>query len=332
MRISGRLMRVWRSRLRPRMEGHMRIPGRTSLRLIFALAISSAVTLPAAGSSGYKCKRPACDINAIGHRALVNIPSVGDWFSLKKEKELGDRYAAELEQKVEIVKDEAVASYVDRVAQHIAQNSDADMPITIRIIRRSDVGVYTLPAGHIYITTGLLLKLRSEGELASVLARGVAHTALHSVMRLQSRANLLTVSIPSAWPDNTPIYAIGNNFSRLGLLKFQRDFELEADYFGVQYLYKSNYDTDCFLSAVRTLWEPDPRKPVTKAFSPFPPLTEVVKPLQKEIEEMLPKRPGDVVSTPEFGDFEERIQRIAPPESEQDARPKLIRDGSPATD
>lgn len=234
----------------------MRIPPKRILSLILALGFPFEV-IPAGGSSTYKCKRPACDINAIGHRKLVMIPSAGEWYSVKKEQELGDKYAAELEQKVEIVKDEAVTSYVDSVAQRVAQNSDADMPITIRIIRRSDVAAYTMAGGHIYLTTALVLKLRSEGELASILARGIAHTALHSVMRLRSRVNLMELaSLPSFGPDTFPVAIGGYDLSvQLGLLKFQRDFELEADYFGIQYLYKSGYNTDCFLSAVQTIWQ-----------------------------------------------------------------------------
>ena len=306
----------------------MRIPPKRILSLILALGFSFEV-IPAAGSSTYKCKHPACDINAIGHRKLVTIPSVGEWYSLKKEKELGDKYAVEFEQKVEIVKDEAVTSYADRVAQHVAQNSDADMPITIQIMRRSDEGAYTMAGGHLYLTTALVLKLRSEGELASVLARGIAHTSLHSVMRLRSRVNLMELaSLPTSGPYSFPVAIGGYDLSvPLGLLKFQRDFELEADYFGIQYLYKSGYDTGCFLSAIQTVWESDPINPLTKAFSPFPPLTEGMKLLQKEIEEILPKRPGDVVSTPEFDNFKERLRQIAPPKSatEEDARPRLIR-------
>ena len=306
------------------MEGPHADPGKENSPLV-----SSEIIPATFGSSKYKCKRPACDINAIGHRNLVSIPSVGDWYSLQKEKQLGDKYSAELEQRVEIVRDDEVTRYVEGVAQHIVQNSDADMPITIRIVRTSDADAYTLAGGHLYITTALVLRLRSEGELASVLARGIAHTALHSVMRLQSRTNLMKVaSLPTVGPDSLPVAVGGNNSSLgLGLLKFRRDFELQADYFGIQYVYKSGYDTDCFLSALQTLWQPDPRKPMAKAFSPFPPLAERLKPLQKEIKDILPKRPGDIVSTSAFDSFMERLRQVALPEppSEKDARPKLIR-------
>jgi len=303
----------------------MGISTRRILWVAVALTISIEVT-PAFGSAHHKCKKPACDINAIGYRKLVIVPSVKR-YPIQNEKELGDKHAAALETRVRLVSDEKVASYVDRVAQHIKQNSDADVPINVRIIRSSDVSAFTLPAGHLYLTTGLILKLQSEGELASVLARGIAHTALHSVMRLKTRANLMEiVNLPNVTPDNMPPTAIGVGTPLFGLLKFQRQFELEADYFGIQYVYKSGYDADCFLRAVQAVWQPDPSKSLAKALSPFPPVAERVKPLREEIEDILPKRSEDVISTSEFDGFIERLRNIPRTDSpSEDALPRLIR-------
>jgi predicted Zn-dependent protease len=100
-------------------------------------------------------RKPACDITAIGHRKFFKTPSVGNWYSSDKEKELGDKYAAALEQRVEVVNDAGIMAYVDQVAQQVTQNSDADIPITVRIIRRTDAGAFTLLGGHLFLTTGL---------------------------------------------------------------------------------------------------------------------------------------------------------------------------------
>ena len=221
-----------------------------------------------------------------------------------------------------------MVAYVDQVAQRIAQNSDADMPITVRIIRENSTRAVTLFGGHLYVTTGLLLKLEGEGELASVLARGIAHTALRSVARLQTRSTLLqAASIPIVGTDNLA-YALGANdyAPTLGVLKFQRDFELEADYFGIQYIYKAGYDADCFIEAIQNIWQTAPSATLAKALSAFPPLADRLKALRKEIHEILPNRPVQVVSTPQFDEFIAHLRQIAPAQnSEQDATPRLIR-------
>jgi predicted Zn-dependent protease len=307
----------------------LRITASTALVLIGALTFSLNGN-PAFGSSSHKCKKPACDISAIGHRKFYNSGSVGNWYSLEKEKELGEKYAAAVEQRVDLVKDADLNAYVDRVAQRIVQNSDADMPITVRIIRRNDAGAFTLLGGHLYLTTGLLLKLQSEGELASVVARGIAHTAMHSVARLQTRATLMQVaSIPVINLDGLPHAPSGNDLPipTLGLVKFQRDFELQADYFGIQYVYKSGYDTTCFLSAVQSLWQPDPSTTLSKAFSPFPPLAERLKMLHQETDDILQDRAEATVSSSKFDEFLAHLRHIAPPAlpPEKETHLKLIR-------
>jgi len=310
--------------------------GTLGLTLAFTFIIQDG---SAFGSTKYKCKNPACDINAIGHRKFFKSPSVGNWYSTEKEKELGEKYSTAVEHRVVLVKDAGINAYVDHVAQRITRNSDADMPITVRIVRRDDPGAFTLYGGHLYLTTGLLLKLHSEGELASVLARGIAHTAVRSVARLQTRTSLMEVA---SIPGNIGVFAIdsvphapANNdiaLQALGSLKLQRDLELEADYFGIQYVYKAGYDTDCFVSAVQSFWQPNPSGALAKAFYPFPPLNERLKKLHQEIDDILPSRPGDVVTTSEFDEFMSRLRQIPPPEStpDKDGLPKLVRDDTPA--
>jgi len=86
-----------------------------------------------------------------------------------------------------MLREPAIAVYLARVTQKLAQNSDADLPISIQVMDSDDVDAFTLPGGYQYISLGLLLRLESEGELASVLARGIAHTALHSATREMTR-------------------------------------------------------------------------------------------------------------------------------------------------
>lgn len=248
---------------------------------------------------------------------------------------MGKKYSAVVERRVDIVKDTAINGYVDQVAPRVAHNSDVEIPITVGIIRRNDAGAFTLIGGHLYVTTGLLLKPHSEGELASVLARGIAHTATYAVARLLTRGTLLQLadnptSVPAIGTDGLTyapgVYDIGSIF---GSLKFRRQFELEAHYFGIQYVYKSGYDTDCFLIAVQSLSQPDPSKPRVNVFDPFPPLANRMKMLQQEKDDILPQAPGAIVSTSEFEEFIGRLREIAPPHTPaESARPKLVRHDS----
>lgn len=95
---------------------------------------------------------------------------------------------------------------------------------------------------------------------------------------------------------------------------FRREDELDAGYFGIQYLYKAGYRTDCFLNFMQTAW-PQNQEPALKSFSAFPPLTERIEAVQEEIGKILPKRPGDIISTPQFAEFQAHLRVLPGPRS-----------------
>ncbi len=279
----------------------------------FLLLAVSLITIPALGSSSPKKRSKSDrDIGAIGHRKIANVDPT--WYSPETEKQIGARWSASFEQSNPILRDPTVETYVGRLTHTVAQNSDAQqIPITVRIIDSKEVYAFTFPAGYQYISRGLLLRIANEGELASVLARGIAHTALRSAMRQATKeavAKIATTPIIFGPSDKNPP---PSSSTVLWLLRTKRDAEFDADYFGLQYLYKSGYDPACLVSFVQTVWADDPSKSMATAPSPFPPLPERLDALQKEINEILPKRDGAVTNTPEFADFHEHLLKVNSP-------------------
>ena len=273
---------------------------------------------PLFASSGERPSRSDKDISAIGHRNIGG-KGLGNWYSLDQEKEMGKKLSLQVEQSSKILDDPAITEYVARVAENISRNSDAQMPITVRLIDSEHIEAFTLPGGHQYITRGLLLQLENEGELASVLARGIAHTALRSSTRLMTREQYANIgTIPLVLMDGSSARLSSDTPSSglpITFLKFKRGFETAADYFGVQYVYKAGYSPEGFSQIVQKIW---PVSPVAgKAFNSFPPTSERLQVLQKEIAELMPKRDGEIVSTPEFEEFRKHLRSWTPSEPVQ---------------
>jgi beta-barrel assembly-enhancing protease len=284
------------------------------LVLPFAAALT-AVPLVAWAVSPPKRSRSDKNIDAIGHRKITHD---ANFYSLAKETELGKNLSVEVERSARLLRDPAIAAYVERLAQKIAQNSDADLPITVQVTDSNEVDAFTLPGGYQYVSRGLLLRLESEGELASVLARGVAHTALHSAAREATRNELMkAASIPLIMSGQD---VKGSSSSTLAvpltLIKWKQENELDADYFGLQYLYKAGYDPECFVRFVQRIWPTSPTSvsAIAKAFSTFPPPPERLEALRREVADLLPRRDGSIVSTPEFQEFRERLRTWKPEE------------------
>jgi predicted Zn-dependent protease len=300
------------------------------LALAFAVGFLSSFVF---GSSVPPRKRSKADrdIAAIGYRRIAcSDACIGNWYSIEQEKKIGGQLSASLEQSTPLLRDPITAAYLEGLAKTMAQNSDTQIPITVRVADSESIYALTLPGGYQYISRGLLLRLQSEGELASVLARGIAHTALRSATREYTRANLMkAMTIPVIFEGQPPISSTSDSGLTvpLMLLWFRRDEELDADYFGVQYLYKAGYDTNSFISFILTVWPASgiSGKPASTVFSSFPPVAGRLKALEKEISDILPKRSGAATTTPEFIAFREHLLSLEPPKVEAKPQPTLLR-------
>ena len=297
--------------MRPRLH----IPG------VVLAAVFLAVSLNLSASPFPQSKKlpPQADINAIGHRDVGKGPNL---YLIDKEIALGKVLAQEVERSVKLIDDHMATDYVDRLCQSLAKNSDAHMPITIRVIDSDIPDGFTLPGGFLYINKGLILQAQTEAELAGALAHGIAHTALRSATKLATRGNLIQLaSIPAlifvpSWVGGWVGYDQYANFNLVlpsPILKEVREDEYLADYFGLQYAYKSGYDAESFpLLIARVVPQNSPNKRVPKVFSFFPPVPDRIQAMQREINEVLPHREQDIVSSSEFEVIKERIRSLSP--------------------
>jgi hypothetical protein len=78
----------------------------------------------------------------------------------------------------------------------------------------------------------------------------------------------------------------------------------------VQYLFKSGYDTKCFLNFVARIG--DGSKTVSETLREYPPLAQRLQYLQTEIAKILLRPDGAVISTKEFQEFKNHLQTLKP--------------------
>jgi beta-barrel assembly-enhancing protease len=95
-------------------------------------------------------------------------------------------------------------------------------------------------------------------------------------------------------------------------LKFSRGFEAQADYLGVQYMYKAGYDPQAFISFFEKVQVQEKRKPgtISKAFSTHPQTPDRIGKSQEEIAKILPAKQEYLVSSSEFDEVKARLAAI----------------------
>jgi beta-barrel assembly-enhancing protease len=255
------------------------------------------------------------DVDAIGNRK-VGGRGIGDWYSYESEIRMGKQYSMQVENSVKLVQDPVINEYVNRIGQNLVRNSDAKVPFTIKVIDSDEVNAFALPGGFFYVNSGLILAADEEAELAGVMAHEISHVAARHAMRQMTRANWAQIgSIPLIFIGGGLGYGIYEASSLalpLTFMKFQRNFEAEADYLGLQYMYKTGYDPQAFISFFEKIQAKEKKKPgtIAKAFASHPQTPDRIEASQKEIATILPARPQYIVSTSEFDDVKSRLATI----------------------
>ena len=255
------------------------------------------------------------DVNAVGTRD-IGARGMGNWYSTETEIRMGKSYAMQLEKSVKFVNDPVVVEYVNRIAQNLVKNSDAKVPFTIKVIDSDEVNAMALPGGFMYVNSGLILTADDEAEMAGVIAHEIAHVAAHHAVREQTRMNYAQLgTIPlifiGGWT-GYGIYEAAQIGIPLTFLQFSRGFESQADFLGVQYMYRAGYDPQAFVTIFEKLENLEKTKPhlIAKAFSSHPQTPDRIEATQKEIATLLPPRAEYVVTTSEFDDVKARLARI----------------------
>jgi beta-barrel assembly-enhancing protease len=257
------------------------------------------------------------DVSAVGNRD-IGARGMGNWYSTDSEIKMGKQYADEIEKSTKFITDPVIDEYVNRIGQNIVKNSDCKVPFTIKVIDSDEINAMALPGGFFYVNSGLILNADEEAELAGVMAHETAHVCAHHAAREMTRLNYVQIGMVPlimltgyTWT-GYGIYEAAQLAIPITFLEFSREFEAQADYLGVQYMYRAGYDPQAFISFFEKVQALEKRKPglVAKAFSDHPQTPDRILHTQEEIARILPPKDEYTVTTSEFDDIKARLARI----------------------
>ena len=185
-----------------------------------------------------------CAVNPVtGRKELALVPE-------STELKIGAEQYAPLRQMQggDYVTHPQVVTYVQRIGQQLAAVSDRELPYEFRVINDSTPNAWALPGGKIAINRGLLMELGNEAELAAVLSHEIVHAAArHSAQSMQRGLLLQGAVLAAGVAAGNSEYAglaLGGANVAAGLVqqRYSREAELEADYYGMQYMSRAGYD------------------------------------------------------------------------------------------
>ena len=253
------------------------------------------------------------DVDKIGDRNVAHKSII----STEKEIAIGRQYAEQIDKTAKLIKDPVITEYVNRIAQNVARNSDLKIPLTVKVIDSPGINAFALPGGFLYVNTGLVRAADNESELAGVMAHEIAHVAARHWASTMTKATLLQfatiplIFVPMSYPVYIGVSQALNYGVPLSFLKFSRSDEAEADYLGLQYMYKAGYDPNVYSAFFGKVLEEERRQPgsVDSIFADHPPTPERIILAEEEVKKF-PPRNQYLLSTSEFDDVKSRLDTV----------------------
>jgi len=281
---------------------------RTRMQVIALLGIFFLAALPVRGDD------KKADVDEIGNRKVAHKSIISE----EKEIAIGKQYSMEVERSAKLLTDPVINEYVNRVAQNVARNSDLKIPLTVKVIDDPSLNAFALPGGFLYVNTGLIMAADEEDQVAGVIGHEIAHVAARhwasqmTKMTVAQFAMIPLIFIPMSYPVYMGVMEAYMNGVPMAFLKFSRGYEEEADYLGIQYMYKAGYDPNSYVTFFGKVMEEERRTPgsMPQVFMDHPPTGDRIIKCEAEIKEILPKKEQYMVSTSEFDDVKGRLQQV----------------------
>lgn len=160
-----------------------------------------------------------------------------------------------------LYKDPQVQNQVKAIGQKLVSATDAGKsPYKFDFHVLADpntVNAFAVPGGQIFITMGLLKRLKSEDQIAGVLGHEMGHViGRHSAEQMAKTGLLrgLASAAGVAGGDYTTAQT-AQYVANLVNLSYGRDDELESDEFGVKYMIDAAYKPEALLDVMKVLEE-----------------------------------------------------------------------------
>jgi predicted Zn-dependent protease len=185
----------------------------------------------------------------------------------EQERELGKQVLEMVKKRSKLVEDPVINAYLNDLGQKIVKAA-GPQPFDYRfyIVDNAVVNAFASPGGYVFVHSGLVNALASEGQLASVLSHEIAHVTHRHISDLISKSKTVTVATMAGilvgalvgGPAGSALILGSMGAGIQAQLSYTREDEREADITGLDYLVAAGYDprfaAESFDVLLRSTW------------------------------------------------------------------------------
>ena len=187
--------------------------------------------------------------------------------SIKEEEQLAHEFMKVVARHFDLIEDPLIVSYVNKVGKRILAKVPPQ-PFTFHfyVIKSEEYNAFAIPAGHIFINSGLLAAMDDESELAGILAHEISHVVCRHISQRIERSkkiNLATLAglaagiflgVASGDASAMQAMTVGSAAAaKSASLAYSREDEAQADQMGLDFMDKAGYPGSGFLKALKKI-------------------------------------------------------------------------------
>ncbi|KAF0221189.1 MAG: peptidase M48 [Geobacteraceae bacterium] len=232
----------------------------------------------------------------LGSGCAVNQTAISGFnlISVEDEKQLGAKFALEIEKQYTVVNDPELQGYVDRLGKRLLAGArEVEFDYTFKAVKDDSVNAFAIPGGHIYVNTGLIKTAQNETELAGVMAHEINHAVARHGTRQLTQQYGYALLLQLVLGDNPSLVAqlAASMFGKAGFMAYSRGMETQADYLGVETMYRTGYNPEGMLTFFEKLDSMHKESPggLTQFFSSHPLTGERIQRVKEEIAKLPPR-------------------------------------------
>ena len=181
-------------------------------------------------------------------------------YALSQDEEIriSRQFRREARRRLTFIEDPEVALYAARIGRRILEAiGNTRYPYRFFIIEDSSMNAFAVPGGSIFVHSGLIQRVETSDELASVVAHEIVHVNARHFATLSSNTDTtMLIGMLGVFlaPVLGPAALAGPAVAMTQQLEFSRQMEEQADNLGVGYLARAGYDPEAAVDFMKRMY------------------------------------------------------------------------------
>ena len=228
--------------------------------LLLTLALEALVPAPAPAAAKPRSKSGAAAPQTVASGDIFDDPD------LEKERAIGRRALEQIERQWPLESNPAAIARLTMILNRLEPHMQRRIPYEIRLVKTEALNAFCLPGGFIFFTSGLLDLLKTDSEIAAVMAHEMSHADRKHSLRMAAEANKVSIAALAVMllsgGAGAPILLA--QVAQLAITNaYSIELETEADRLGLEALIASDYYSPTgMVTLIEKFMDQDLRQPI----------------------------------------------------------------------